>query len=108
MRWIAILSTNVLYCDIVQKCTVQVEHNTKYVIKKQGGNVTLDCTDFNGEQDVTWQKIGGGQRDFHTPILFYLLDKQNIGSFCTQIDNFAVCGSLLISNEIVPLSYSYL
>lgn len=36
----------------------KVEHNTKYVIKKQGGNVTLDCTDFNGEQDVTWQKIG--------------------------------------------------
>merc|ERR1719186_447233 len=26
----------------------KVEHNTKYVISKQGGNVTLDCTEFEG------------------------------------------------------------
>ena len=36
----------------------QVEHNTKYVITKLGGNVTLDCTDFEGE-DVHWKRLGG-------------------------------------------------
>eukprot|EP00090_Calanus_glacialis_P011948 TRINITY_DN20380_c0_g1_i2.p1 TRINITY_DN20380_c0_g1~~TRINITY_DN20380_c0_g1_i2.p1 ORF type:complete len:357 (-),score=99.87 TRINITY_DN20380_c0_g1_i2:65-1135(-) len=35
----------------------QVEHNTKYVITKLGGNVTLDCTDFEGE-DVHWKRLG--------------------------------------------------
>jgi len=34
-----------------------VEHNTKYVITKLGGNVTLDCTDFEGE-DVDWTRLG--------------------------------------------------
>ena len=36
----------------------RVEHNTKYVITKLGGNVTLDCTDFEGE-DVDWTRLGG-------------------------------------------------
>lgn len=35
----------------------KVDHNTKYVITKQGGNVTLDCTDFEGE-DVHWKRLG--------------------------------------------------
>jgi len=35
----------------------KVEHNTKYVISKQGGNVTLDCTDFEGEE-VHWKRLG--------------------------------------------------
>jgi len=35
----------------------KVEHNTKYVITKLGGNVTLDCTDFEGE-DVDWTRLG--------------------------------------------------
>ena len=39
--------------------TIQVEHKTQYVIKKAGGNVTLDCTDFTGEQEAAWRKIGG-------------------------------------------------
>lgn len=34
----------------------KVEHNTKYVITKQGGNITLDCTDFNGA--VNWRRLG--------------------------------------------------
>ena len=38
---------------------IQVEHKTQYVIKKAGGNVTLDCTDFTGEQEAAWRKIGG-------------------------------------------------
>ena len=37
----------------------QVSHKTQYVIKKAGGNVTLDCTDFTGEQEAAWRKIGG-------------------------------------------------
>ena len=37
-----------------------VEHKTKYVITKQGGNITLDCTDFEGE-DVNWVRLGGEQ-----------------------------------------------
>ena len=36
----------------------KVEHNVKYVITKQGGNITLDCTDFEGE-DVNWIRLGG-------------------------------------------------
>ena len=39
--------------------TTQVSHKTQYVIKKAGGNVTLDCTDFTGEQEAAWRKIGG-------------------------------------------------
>eukprot|EP00092_Neocalanus_flemingeri_P007176 GFUD01007754.1.p1 GENE.GFUD01007754.1~~GFUD01007754.1.p1 ORF type:complete len:362 (+),score=102.88 GFUD01007754.1:347-1432(+) len=35
----------------------KVEHNTKYVITKQGRNITLDCTDFEGE-DVNWKRLG--------------------------------------------------
>jgi len=35
-----------------------VSHNTKYIITKLGGNVTLDCTDFEGE-DVHWKRLGG-------------------------------------------------
>ena len=38
---------------------IQVEHKTQYVIKKAGGNVTLDCTDFTGEQEAAWRKLGG-------------------------------------------------
>ena len=38
---------------------VQVSHKTQYVIKKAGGNVTLDCTDFTGEQEAAWRKLGG-------------------------------------------------
>ena len=38
---------------------IQVSHKTQYVIKKAGGNVTLDCTDFTGEQEAAWRKIGG-------------------------------------------------
>ena len=38
---------------------MQVSHKTQYVIKKAGGNVTLDCTDFTGEQEATWRKLGG-------------------------------------------------
>ena len=38
---------------------MQVSHKTQYVIKKAGGNVTLDCTDFTGEQEAAWRKIGG-------------------------------------------------
>ena len=37
----------------------RVKHNVKYVITKQGGNITLDCTDFEGE-DVNWIRLGGG------------------------------------------------
>jgi hypothetical protein len=36
----------------------QVERNTNYLITKLGGNVTLDCTDFEGE-DVHWKRLGG-------------------------------------------------
>ena len=36
-----------------------MSHKTQYVIKKAGGNVTLDCTDFTGEQEAAWRKIGG-------------------------------------------------
>jgi len=35
----------------------KVEHNTKYVITKLGGNVTLDCADFEGEE-VHWKRLG--------------------------------------------------
>ena len=34
------------------------DHTVKYVITKQGGNITLDCTDFEGE-DVNWIRMGG-------------------------------------------------
>ena len=39
----------------------QVEHKVKYVVTKQGGNITLDCTDFEGE-NVNWIRQGGGLR----------------------------------------------
>ena len=45
----------------------KVEHNTKYVITKQGGNITLDCTDFNGA--VNWRRLGGQFRKVF-PTLF--------------------------------------
>ena len=35
-----------------------VGHNTKYLISKHGGNITLDCTDLDGE-DVNWTRMGG-------------------------------------------------
>ena len=35
-----------------------VAHNTKYLISKHGGNITLDCTDLDGE-DVNWTRMGG-------------------------------------------------
>ena len=38
--------------------TQEVDHTVKYVITKQGGNITLDCTDFEGE-DVNWVRLGG-------------------------------------------------
>ena len=38
-----------------------MEHNTKYVITKQGGNVTLECTDFEGE-NVHWKRLGGKKK----------------------------------------------
>ena len=34
------------------------DHTVKYVITKKGGNITLDCTDFEGE-DVNWVRLGG-------------------------------------------------
>ena len=37
----------------------QVQHTVKYVVTKQGGNITLDCTDFEGE-NVNWIRQGGG------------------------------------------------
>ena len=37
----------------------KVEHNVKYVVTKQGGNITLDCTDFE-EEEVSWTRLGGG------------------------------------------------
>jgi len=40
----------------------KVSHKTQYVIKKAGGNVTLDCTDFTGEQEAAWRKIGDGSQ----------------------------------------------
>ena len=56
---LAVLDTTKVISPVCPSLCFQVEHNTKYVIRKQGGNVTLDCTDFHGEQDVTWKKIGG-------------------------------------------------
>ena len=35
-----------------------VAHNTKYLISKHGGNITLDCTDLDGE-DANWTRLGG-------------------------------------------------
>ena len=35
-----------------------VAHNTKYLISKHGGNITLDCTDLDGG-DVNWNRMGG-------------------------------------------------
>ena len=37
--------------------TTQVSHKTQYVIKKAGGNVTLDCTDFT-ENSHNWTRAG--------------------------------------------------
>jgi len=37
--------------------TDKLEHNVKYVVTKQGGNITLDCTEFEGE-DVSWTRLG--------------------------------------------------
>ena len=51
---------------------MQVSHKTQYVIKKAGGNVTLDCTDFTGEQEAAWRKLGGSS-SFDSYILYNLL-----------------------------------
>ena len=48
---------------------MQVSHKTQYVIKKAGGNVTLDCTDFTGEQEAAWRKLGG-QSSFDSDLDF--------------------------------------
>ena len=45
-----------------------MSHKTQYVIKKAGGNVTLDCTDFTGKQEAAWRKIGGEKKP---PLIFY-------------------------------------
>ena len=49
----------------------KVEHNVKYVVTKQGGNITLDCTDFE-EEEVSWTRLGGGYDMFKVllPSLF--------------------------------------
>ena len=36
----------------------KVAHTTQYLISKHGGNITLDCTDLDGE-DVNWTRVGG-------------------------------------------------
>jgi hypothetical protein len=34
-----------------------VAHTTRYLISKHGGNITLDCTDLDGE-DANWTRVG--------------------------------------------------
>ena len=51
--------TTITLLALTMMMMMQVEHKTQYVIKKAGGNVTLDCTDFTGEQEAAWRKIGG-------------------------------------------------
>ena len=53
------VTTTTLSALTMMMMMIQVEHKTQYVIKKAGGNVTLDCTDFTGEQEAAWRKIGG-------------------------------------------------
>ena len=51
--------SNMILVMHIMVMMTQVSHKTQYVIKKAGGNVTLDCTDFTGEQEAAWRKIGG-------------------------------------------------
>ena len=51
--------SNMILVMHIMVMVTQVSHKTQYVIKKAGGNVTLDCTDFTGEQEAAWRKIGG-------------------------------------------------
>ena len=54
-----VTTTTLSALTMMMMMMLQVEHKTQYVIKKAGGNVTLDCTDFTGEQEAAWRKIGG-------------------------------------------------
>ena len=48
-----------------------VVHNTKYMITKHGRNVTLDCTDLDGEEgeDANWTRVGGEYIIYSTGVI---------------------------------------
>ena len=39
----------------------KIEHRVEYVITENGGNITLDCSDFSDDDgtDLVWWKQGG-------------------------------------------------
>eukprot|EP00092_Neocalanus_flemingeri_P063338 GFUD01076603.1.p1 GENE.GFUD01076603.1~~GFUD01076603.1.p1 ORF type:complete len:351 (-),score=92.71 GFUD01076603.1:58-1110(-) len=78
----------------------KVEHNTKYVITKQGRNITLDCTDFEGE-DVNWKRLGettvvqNGKR-----LSLIRVDRSDSGIYVCSVSGGSKTISLLV--EHVP------
>eukprot|EP00092_Neocalanus_flemingeri_P102849 GFUD01131564.1.p1 GENE.GFUD01131564.1~~GFUD01131564.1.p1 ORF type:complete len:354 (-),score=88.31 GFUD01131564.1:15-1076(-) len=78
----------------------KVEHNTKFVITKQGRNITLDCTDFEGE-DVNWKRLGettvvqNGKR-----LSLIRVDRSDSGIYVCSVSGGSKTISLLV--EHVP------
>jgi len=62
----------------------KVEHNTKYVM--QGGNITLDCTDFEGEE-VHWKRLGDNTVVQYGKLLSLIrVDRKDSGVYVCSVD----------------------
>jgi len=69
-----------------------VAHNTKYMISKHGGNVTLDCTDLDGEdgEDANWTRVGGSSVVQNGKTLsLILVDRSDSGVYVCSVSGGA-------------------
>lgn len=90
-----------------------VAHNTKYMITKHGRNVTLDCTDLDGEEgeDANWTRVGGSSVVQNgTTLSLILVDRSDSGVYVCSVSGGArtINISLLVEHSptVIPSEHT--